>query len=102
MTAPLAPHLGEECWQLLGETASLFEKPIWFEPDPEGLIEESINIAVQVNGKLRSTIPLPLNSEEAVVKDAVFQDDKVLKHTSGKKIVKEIYVKNKIYNIVVN
>ena len=102
MTAPLAPHLGEECWQLLGETASLFEKPVWFEPDPEGLIEESINIAVQVNGKLRSTIPLPLNSEEAVVKDAVFQDDKVLKHTSGKKIVKEIYVKNKIYNIVVN
>lgn len=102
MAAPLAPHLGEECWQLLGEKISLFEKPVWFEPDPEGLIEESINLAVQVNGKLRATIPLPLNSDETVVKEAAFKDDKVLKHTNGKKIIKEIYVKNKIYNIVVN
>ena len=102
MTAPLAPHLGEECWQLLGEKISIFENPVWYEPDPVGLIEDEINIAVQVNGKLRTTIHLPFNSEEAIVKDVVFKDDKVLKHTNGKKIIKEIYVKNKIYNIVVN
>jgi leucyl-tRNA synthetase len=100
MAAPLAPHLGEECWLLLGNTNSLFESPLWFEVDPAGLVEDSVNIAVQVNGKLRSTIQMPLNSEQDSVKDAVFGDEKVLKHTDGKNIVKEIYVKNKIYNIV--
>jgi len=99
-TAPLAPHLGEECWQLLGNASSLFESPLWFDVDPAGLVEDSVNIAVQVNGKLRSTIQMPIDSEEDSVKNAVFGDEKVLKHTNGKNIIKEIYVKNKIYNIV--
>ena len=100
MTAPLAPHLGEECWQLIGNTNSLFESPLWFEVDPAGLVEDSVNIAVQVNGKLRSTIQMPIDSEQETVKNAVFDDEKVIKHTNGKNIIKEIYVKNKIYNIV--
>jgi leucyl-tRNA synthetase len=100
MTAPLAPHLGEECWQLLGNTDSLFESPLWFEVDPAGLVEDSVNIAVQINGKLRSTIQMPIDSEEESVKEIVFKDEKVLKHIDGKNIAKEIYVKNKIYNIV--
>ncbi|NNG26261.1 MAG: leucine--tRNA ligase, partial [Ignavibacteriaceae bacterium] len=100
MLAPLAPHLGEECYNILGNDNSLFENPLWFKPDENALVEDSINIAVQVNGKLRSTIEMPLDSEEGTVKDAVFSDEKVTKHTSGKNIVKEIYVKNKIYNIV--
>jgi leucyl-tRNA synthetase len=101
MTAPLAPHLGEECWQLLYNTDSLFESPKWFEVDPAGLVEDSVNIAVQINGKLRSTILMPIDSEQESVKEIVFEDEKVLKHINGKSIVKEIYVKNKIYNIVV-
>ena len=101
MVAPLAPHLGEECWQLLGNTNSLFESPLWFEVDPVGLVEDSVNIAVQINGKLRSTIQMPINSEQESVKEIVFKDEKVLKHIDGKSIVKEIYVKNKIYNIVI-
>jgi leucyl-tRNA synthetase len=101
MAAPLAPHLGEECWQLIGNANSLFESPLWFEVDAAGLVEDSVNIAVQINGKLRSTIQLPIDSEQDSVKDAVFGDEKVIKHTNGKNIVKEIYVKNKIYNIVV-
>jgi leucyl-tRNA synthetase len=100
MVAPLAPHLGEECWQLLGSSNSLFESPLWFEVDPAGLAEDSVNIAVQINGKLRSTILMPINSEQENVKEIVFKDKKVLKHIDGKSIVKEIYVKNKIYNIV--
>ena len=100
MTAPLAPHLGEECWQLLGNINSLFESPQWFEVDPAGLVEDSVNIAVQINGKLRSTIQMPIDSEQENVKGIVFKDEKVLKHINGKNIVKEIYVKNKIYNIV--
>ncbi|MCH7962490.1 MAG: leucine--tRNA ligase [Bacteroidetes bacterium] len=100
MVAPLAPHLGEECWQLLGNNNSLFESPLWFEVDPAGLVEDSVNIAVQVNGKLRSSIQMPIDSEQENVKQIVFKDEKVLKHINGKSIVKEIYVKNKIYNIV--
>ncbi len=101
MISPLAPHLGEECWQLLGNENSLFQNPVWFEVDRDALVEDSINIAVQVNGKLRSTVSAPMNSEQDAVKPIVFTDEKVIKFTEGKTIIKEIFVKNKIYNIVV-
>ena len=76
------------------------EKSVWFEADPKALIEDSVNIAVQVNGKLRSTVEMPFNSEQDAVKKSVFSDGKVTRYTEGMQIVKEIYVKNKIYNIV--
>ncbi|MGA7836842.1 MAG: leucine--tRNA ligase [Ignavibacteriaceae bacterium] len=101
LIAPVAPHLGEECWKLIGNEISLMERPVWLQFDSKALVEDSVNIAVQVNGKLRTTIEMPLNSEQAAVKESVFADEKVTKHTDGKQIVKEIYVKNKIYNIVV-
>jgi len=101
MLAPIAPHLGEECWQILGNEKSIFEKTVLFEIDEEALIEDSVNIAVQVNGKLRATISVPMNSEQDTVKPFVFADEKVIKFTDDKTIVKEIFVKNKIYNIVI-
>jgi leucyl-tRNA synthetase len=101
MVSPLAPHLGEECWHLLGSSASIFEKPLWFEVDNTALLEDSVSIAVQVNGKVRATVDIPIDSEQDVVKNLVFNEEKVIKHTTDKSIVKEIYVKNKIYNIVV-
>jgi leucyl-tRNA synthetase len=101
MLSPIAPHLGEECWQIIGNEKSIFQSPIRFEVDKDALIEDTVNIAVQVNGKLRSTVPVPINSEQDVVKSVVFADEKVTKFTDGKTIVKEIFVKNKIYNIVV-
>ena len=101
MLSPLAPHLGEECWELLGNSSSLFEKPQWYDADKAALIEDSISIAVQVNGKVRATVEVPINSEQEAVKKLVFSEDKVIRHTTDKTIVKEIYVKNKIYNIVV-
>ena len=101
MLAPVAPHLGEECWQIIGYEKSIFQNPVVFEVDKEALIEDTVNIAVQVNGKLRATIPAPMNSEQDEVKPLVFADEKVTKFTDGKTIVKEIFVKNKIYNIVV-
>lgn len=101
MIAPLAPHLAEECWQILGNEKSIFENPFWYVVDPDALIEDTISIAVQVNGKLRSTIEIPADSLQDEVKPLVFSDEKVNKFTEGKTIVKEIFVKNKIYNIVV-
>jgi leucyl-tRNA synthetase len=101
MLAAVAPHLGEECWQLAGNEISLFEKPVWFPVDEKALVKESVNIAVQVNGKLRDTIAAPSNSEQEYVKSEILKNERVTRHLDGKTIVKEIFVKNKIYNIVV-
>lgn len=101
MLAPVAPHLGEECWQILGKEYSIYQKPVIFGVDKDALVEDTINLAVQVNGKLRATIEVPLNSEQQAVKPIIFADERVMKFVDGKTIVKEIFVKNKIYNIVV-
>jgi len=101
MLAPVAPHLGEECWQLAGNTETLFENPVWYTVDEKALIKETVNIAIQVNGKLRDTIQAAANSDQEFVKSLLLKSDKVTKHIEGKTIVKEIFVKNKIYNIVV-
>jgi leucyl-tRNA synthetase len=101
MLAPLAPHMAEECWSILGNEKGLFDNPIWFEIDESALVQDSVTIIVQVNGKVRAKFDLPLDSEEATVKETAWNEEKVKAHTDGKTVVKEIYVKNKIYNIVV-
>jgi leucyl-tRNA synthetase len=101
LLGPVAPHLAEECWQIIGNKKTLFENPIWFDYDDKALIQENVNIAVQVNGKLRSAQEVPAGSSQSVVKEIVFKDDKILKHLEGKTVIKEIFVPNKIYNIVV-
>jgi len=101
LLAPLAPHLAEECWSLLGKEESIYERPIWFEYDKEAIIEDKITLAIQVNGKLRAAIEVDLDDDESVIKSIAKQDSRVLKFIEGKQIVKEIYVKNKILNIVV-
>ncbi len=101
LLAPVAPHFGEECNAILGYTTSLFQSPEWFTPDTLALAEDSVNYAVQVNGKLRATLPMAINTEETVVKQAAKADSRVSKYLDGKTIVKEIFVKNKILNIVV-
>lgn len=99
MLAPVAPHLGEECWQILGKENSIYQKPVLYDVDKDALIEDTVNLAVQVNGKLRATIEVPLNSEQESVKPIIFSDERVIKFIDGKNIVKEIFVKNKIYNL---
>jgi len=101
MIAPLAPHLGEEIWSLLGNQKSIFEKPVWYEYDKKALVKEEITLAVQVNGKVRAKINVPADAEQETVKTIAMQAPNVKRHLEGKNIVKEIYVKNKIYNIVV-
>ncbi|MCX6151824.1 MAG: leucine--tRNA ligase [Ignavibacteriales bacterium] len=101
MLAPIAPHLGEECWKLIGNDKSIFEAPKSFQPDEAALVEDKVTIAVQINGKLRATLEVPNNSEQSFVKEIAFNEESVKRHTDGKTVVKEIFVKNKIYNIVV-
>ena len=65
------------------------------------LVVDEVTIVVQVNGKIRAKLNLPNNSEETLVKETAWADENVKSHTDGKTVVKEIYIKNKIYNIVV-
>jgi len=101
LLAAIAPHLAEECWQIIGKEKSIFENPIWFDADKGALIEEVANIAVQISGKLRATIQVPMNSDEAVVKAVALSDERITRWIDGKTVVKEIFVKNKIFNVVV-
>ena len=95
---PFAPHITEELNSVVG-----FDKDIstysWPEYDEAKTIDDEIEIPVQVNGKLKATIMINLDEEETSVKNKVHEtiEDKL----DGKSIVKEIYIKNKIYNIVI-
>lgn len=101
MIASLAPHLGEECWQMLGKEKTIYEMPVWFTVDENALTKENVTIVVQINGKVRSKIDMPVDLSQEEVKTNVFADEKVKSYTDGKQIVKEIYVPNKIYTIVI-
>lgn len=96
---PIAPHITEELNESLGF------KPIcessWPVYDEAKTIDSEIEIPVQFNGKLKATIMAPLDSDEACIKEIVHNNEIVCGLLEGKTIVKEIYVKNKIYNIVV-
>lgn len=101
MTAPLAPHFGEEAWNMLGYSDSVYKKPVWFSADTSALAEDIIQYAIQVNGKLRNTMPFAVEASEEEIKTAAKADEKVRKFIDGKEIVKEIFVRGKILNIVV-
>lgn len=101
LLAAIAPHLAEECWQIIGKEKSIFENPVWFDTDKDALTEDVANIAVQISGKLRATIQVPMNSDEEAVKAIALADERVTKWIEGKTVVKEIFVKNKIFNVVV-
>ncbi|MBK7105318.1 MAG: leucine--tRNA ligase [Ignavibacteriae bacterium] len=101
LLAPIAPHLGEECWQLLGNENSIYKYKHDYKVDKNALVVDEVTIVVQVNGKIRAKLNLPIDLDEAEVKTTAFSDENVKTHTDGKIIVKEIYIKNKIYNIVV-
>ena len=97
---PVAPHITEELWQLVGyeNRAYMQEWPVY---DEAKTIEEEAEIAVQLNGKVRATIKVGINEEQDSVREKVMDLEIVKKAAEGKKIVKEIYVKGRIYNIVV-
>ncbi|MBD3410957.1 MAG: leucine--tRNA ligase [Ignavibacteriales bacterium] len=99
--APFAPHLAEECWETLGKTPSLFEKPVWFPPNEDAAAEDAFELPVQINGKLRASLPAPIGIPKEKALEMAKNDERVMKFLEGKTIVKEIYVPNKIVNLVV-
>ena len=100
LLAPLAPHLAEELWEKLGGTPSVANHP-WPKFDPAKIVRDTAKVAIQVNGKLRGDIEVPVNATAAEVAALAQAHERVVPHLTGKTIVKEIYVPGKIYNLVV-
>lgn len=99
MLSCICPHIGEEIWNLLGhEDTIAFEK--WPEYDESKTIDNTIEIAVQVNGKIKCKLNVSADIEQADVIAEAKDDDKVKEAIAGKNIVKEIYVKGRLVNIV--
>ncbi len=98
---PFAPHLTEEMWQLLGEEKPICEGAKWPEYEESKLVASTLTLPVQINGKLKGTISVSLNAEQDVVLETAKADGKIAAALEGKQIVKVIYVKNKMLNVVV-
>ena len=97
---PFAPHMTEELFSILGEKKTINETP-WLKYDEAKTIDDEIEIPVQFNGKLKAVVKAQREADESTVKEIVKNDETVKKALEGKTIVKEIYVKGRVYNIVV-
>ena len=100
MLSPFAPHLGEELWQRLGGKESLAYEP-WPAFDPNLVKDDVIEMGVQVNGKTRGTVQLPVGAPEAIAREKALLDPKVASQVEGKTIKKVVYVPGKILNFIV-
>ncbi len=96
---PFAPHLTEEINEVLGNKEML-ARAKWPEYDPTKCVDAAVEIAVQVSGKIKARLMIPTDSTEEAVKALVMADANVQAALAGKTVIKEIYVKGKLYNIV--
>jgi leucyl-tRNA synthetase len=95
-----APHIAEELYEQIGGTGLVAEHS-WPKWDEEIAAEEIMTIAIQINGKLRSNIAVPVNSDEQTVIKLATEDKKTQSHIEGMEVIKRIYVPGKIINFVV-
>ena len=97
--ACIAPHMGEELWQILGHEDLIDFEP-WPKFDESKIVLSTIQIAVSINGKLRATLDVAIDMDEEELKKLALANEAIIRHTEGKEIKKIIVVKNKIINIV--
>jgi len=100
LLSPFTPHFCSELWQQCGNTSLLEEEP-WPGYDPDYVIEQTVNVMVQVNGKIRDKIIVNPDEKEETVKEMAFQSERVKQYTDRKQIIKTIFIKNKMLSIVV-
>ena len=100
LISPVCPHLGEELWQMLGNKNSIAYES-WPKYDENLLKDDNCTLAVQVNGKVRATITVNVDSSEEEIKKVALEEENVKKHIADKEIVKFIVIKSKIVNVVV-
>jgi leucyl-tRNA synthetase len=100
LLAPFAPHLAEELWQILGQTATLAYEP-WPDHDPALLVDAVIEIPVQVNGKLRGRTVVPAGADRQQTEEAARKDFRIAAILDGKTVRKVVVVPGKLVNFVV-
>lgn len=100
MLSCITPHLGEEIWQIYGHNDTIAYAS-WPSFDEAKIIDETVSIAISINGKLRSTISVPLDLGEEELKEKALKDEKIQKNIMDKEIIKVIVVPNKIVNFVI-
>ncbi|WP_415330459.1 leucine--tRNA ligase [Clostridium perfringens] len=100
LLAPFAPHFSEEQWSLLGNSYSIFNEA-WPKFDPKALVKDEVEIAIQVNGKIKNKIMVSSDLDEEGIKAAALADEKIIASTEGKTVLKVIVIKGRLVNIVV-
>lgn len=95
-----APHFGEEMWHELGNNTFVYTND-WPKVDEAKLITDTFKLPIQINGKVKDVLEIERGTEESKIKELVKNSEKVKNQLEGKEIIKEIYIKNRIYNIVV-
>ena len=100
LLAPMAPHITEELWERAGHTTSIHNEPLP-EYDADLAADEMIELVVQVNGRVRATIEMPVDVTEEDAKEAAMASENVRRHTDGKQVVKTIFVPGRLVNLVV-
>ncbi len=98
---PITPHTSHALWQALGHVETLIDDQPWPRPDPAALVRDAVTLAVQVNGKLRGTIEVPVSASKEDTESAALAEASVLPYLDGQTIRKVIVVPGKIVNIVV-
>ena len=98
--SPFAPHMAEELWQDMGMKGLVVEQS-WPSYDPEALKVEEVEIAVQINGKIRDRIMIPVDADEETVRKLILERERVKRYLNGKEPKKFFYVKGRLVNIVV-
>ena len=100
LLAPCAPHFSEEIWEWLKEKGSIFNTryPVC---DEKALIKDEVEVAVQINSKMRNRLVVPCNADEETIKQLIFADKKLSSELSDKQIKKLIIVPNRLINIIV-
>jgi len=98
--SPVAPHACHALWRELGHTRAVVDER-WPAVDPQALARESVEVVVQVNGKLRSRVTVPVDADEAKVREAALADPNVQRFIEGRPVRKFVYVPGKLANVVV-
>jgi leucyl-tRNA synthetase len=101
MLAPLCPHLGEEIWNRLGNAATITHEP-FPEADPTLLVSDSVEIPVQVGGKVRSKVTVAADADEAAVLAAAVADERISQLIEGRTIAKTVVVPGRMVNLVLD
>ncbi|HUI31822.1 MAG TPA: leucine--tRNA ligase [Candidatus Acidoferrales bacterium] len=101
LLAPFAPHLAEELNEMRGNKNSIFISERWVGYDPAAIVEENVTLVVQVNGKIRGKLEIPIDSSDEDIKKLSLAEPNVKKYLDGKQVIKAVVVKNKLVNFVI-